>query len=56
MEHFWSKAGNLKTAMAFLAGLSQQDLVEEEFSVRHPRHPLIVSGRVIRQVDDVHYV
>ena len=40
--------GNLRTTVAFLAGLAQQDLAPEDYAVRDSRFPLIVTARAMR--------
>lgn len=40
--------GNLKTTIAFLAGLAQQDLEYNDYSIDDPSFPLIVTARAVR--------
>jgi glycosyltransferase involved in cell wall biosynthesis len=40
--------GNVKTTIAFLAGLAQQDLAPEDFHHNDSRYPLIVAARAIK--------
>jgi SAM-dependent methyltransferase len=41
--------GNLKTTVAFLAGLAQQDLDPSDYSVNDNRFPLIVTARAVKR-------
>lgn len=40
--------GNVKTAIAFLAGLAQEDLAPEDFRHSDSRYPLIVAARAVK--------
>jgi SAM-dependent methyltransferase len=40
--------GNLKTTVAFLAGLAQQDLLPKDYEMTDRRYPLIVTARAVR--------
>jgi len=40
--------GNLRTATAFLWGLAQEDLTEEDFMLDDPRYPLITTVRAVK--------
>lgn len=40
--------GNMATAIAFLAGLAQQDLAEGEFVPNDPHFPMIVTARAVK--------
>ena len=42
--------GNLKTAVGFLAGLSQADLTAEDFLLEDNRYPLIVTARIVKNL------
>ena len=41
--------GNLKTTVAFLAGLAQQDLAPGDYDMNDLRFPLIVTARVVKR-------
>lgn len=40
--------GNLKTTVAFLAGLAQQDLEKQDYIINDPSYPLIVTARACK--------
>jgi SAM-dependent methyltransferase len=40
--------GNLKTTVAFLAQLAQEDLLPEDYEVNDSRYPLIVTARAVK--------
>ncbi len=40
--------GNLRTATAFLWGLAQEDLTEEDFMLDDFRYPLITTVRAVK--------
>ena len=45
--------GNLRTTVAFLAGLAQTDLDPGDFAVNDSRYPLIVTARATKPVSTV---
>ena len=42
-------AGNLKTTIGFLLGLSQQDLLARDFAINDKRYPLVVTARAVKK-------